>query len=131
MSAKPKSKPSSKQKNVVRAKTLPNSDKTETSEESMIRVGLRREGKNRTLNLRVNARCLEVIDKAVELQPNSDRTKYILDAAYKAAENDLYKRVNFFLSKEEFCDLEKILNAKPRNLPKLKALLNEKAPWKK
>lgn len=87
--------------------------------------------KSKTLNLRVSARCLEVIDRAASLQPNSDRTKYILDAAYKAAENDLYNRVNFFITDEEFVQLEDLLNAKPRDLPKLRALLNEKAPWKK
>ncbi len=127
MSAKPKPAPKSRHKATARA-----TDAQElTVSANVTNRVIKRQVKNKTVNLRVNARCLEIIDRAAELQANSDRTKYILDAAYKAAENDLYNRVNFFLSEEAFNQIEEILNATPRDLPKLRALLNEKAPWKK
>jgi uncharacterized protein (DUF1778 family) len=127
MSEKPKPAPKSRRKTTIHV--------TETREASasanVVNKVAKRQVKNKTVNLRINARCLEVIDRAAALQSSLDRTKYILDAAYKAAENDLYNRVNFFLPDEAFSQIEEILNAKSRDLPKLRALLSEKAPWKK
>lgn len=87
--------------------------------------------KKRPINLKYPVDRLALLDRAVKLHPNSDRTKYIIDAVTKAVENDLFDRRDFFLSEEDFNAFEEILNSPPQDLTKLKTLLKEKAPWEK
>jgi uncharacterized protein (DUF1778 family) len=85
----------------------------------------------KVVNLKYPVAKLALLDKAVKLHPNSDRTKYILDAVTRAVENDLLDRKDFFLSEKDFDAFEKMLSAPPRDLKTLKALFKEKAPWEK
>jgi len=86
--------------------------------------------KEATINLRIEPSQLAMIDKATRLQ-NKDRTSFILDVAYREAINVLLDRRLFLLDEEQFNEFENILNSEPRDLPKLKALLQKKAPWEK
>lgn len=83
------------------------------------------------VNLKYPVKSLALLDKAVKLYPNLDRTKYILDAVSRAVENDLLDRKDFFLNEQDFDAFEKMLNAPPRDIKVLKALFKEKAPWEK
>lgn len=83
------------------------------------------------VNLKYPIRSLALLDKAVKLHPNLDRTKYILDAVSRAVENDLLDRKDFFLNEKDFDAFEKILNSSPRDIKTLKILFKEKAPWEK
>ncbi|MBI2791145.1 MAG: DUF1778 domain-containing protein [Gammaproteobacteria bacterium] len=85
----------------------------------------------KVVNLKYPITKLTLLDKAVKLHPNSDRTKYILDAVTRAVENDLLDRKDFFLNEKDFDAFEKMLNSPPRDIKTLKALFKEKAPWEK
>lgn len=74
---------------------------------------------------------LALLDKAAKLRAHSDRTSYIIDAVTEAVENDLLDRQDFFLNDNDFDAFKKILDASPKEIPALKALLKEKAPWEK
>lgn len=87
--------------------------------------------KKRPINLKYPVDRLLLLDRAVKLHPNSDRTSYIIEAVTKAVEHDLLDRRDFFLSEKDFNAFEEILNAPPQDLKKLKTLLKEKAPWEK
>lgn len=86
--------------------------------------------KEATINLRVDASQLALIDKATSLQ-KKDRTSFILDIVYREAINVLLDRRLFLVDEQQFDEFENILNSAPRDLPKLKALLLKKAPWEK
>lgn len=83
-----------------------------------------------TINLRIDATQLAMIDKAIALQ-KKDRTSFILDLAYQEAINVVLDRRLYLLDEDGFNRFESILNSAPRDLPALKALLLKKAPWEK
>lgn len=85
----------------------------------------------KVVNLKYPVKNLALLDKAVKLRPHSDRTSYIIDAVTRAVENDLLDRQDFFLSDKDFDIFKKMLDASPKEIPELKALLKEKAPWEK
>lgn len=87
--------------------------------------------KKRIVNIKYPVARLALLDKAVKLHANSDRTKYILDAVNQAVENDLLDRRDFFLSDQDFDAFEKALKTPPKDIKTLKALFKEKAPWEK
>lgn len=85
----------------------------------------------RVVNLKYPVKNLALLDKAVKLRSHSDRTSYIIDAVTRAAENDLLDRQDFFLNDKDFASFKKMLDAPPKEIATLKALLKEKAPWEK
>jgi uncharacterized protein (DUF1778 family) len=87
--------------------------------------------KRKLVNLKYPVHSLALLDKAVKLHPNTDRTKYILDVVMPAVENDLFNRKDFFLNEKDFQAFQDILHSPPRNIETLKALFKEKAPWEK
>lgn len=86
--------------------------------------------KEATINLRVDTSQLALIDEATSLQ-KKDRTNFILDVVYREAVNVILDRRLFTLDEQSFSEFENILNAAPRELPKLKALLQKKPAWEK
>ena len=90
-----------------------------------------RKSAKKVVNLKYPTASLNLLDKAVQLHPHSDRTKYIIDAVSKAVENDLLNRRNFFLNEQDFATFESILQSPARDIKTLKALFKEKAPWEK
>lgn len=87
--------------------------------------------KRKLINLKYPVHSLSLLDKAVKLHPNTDRTKYILDVVMPAVENDLFSRKEFFLNEEDFQAFQAILKAPPKKIEALKTLFKEKAPWEK
>lgn len=85
----------------------------------------------KVVNLKYPVKNLALLDKVVKLRPHSDRTSYIIEAVTRAVENDLLDRQDFFLSDKDFDAFKKMLDAPPKEIPALKALLKEKAPWEK
>ncbi len=91
----------------------------------------RKKSPKKVVNIKYPITRLALLDKAVKLHANSDRTKYIIEAVNRAVENDLLNRRDFFLNDRDFKEFEKILNSPPRDIKTLKALFKEKAPWEK
>jgi len=99
--------------------------------ESARKVTPKKQPQKKVVNFKYSVKSLALLDKAVKLHPNADRTSYIIEAINRAVENDLLDRRDFFLNDEDYDDFMKLLNAPPRDIKTLKALFKEKAPWEK
>ena len=84
--------------------------------------------RSKVVNLRVEANKRNLIDTAASLSGKT-RTEFILDAAYKAAEEALLDRRLFILSDEEWEAFNNALDAPPKENEKLAKLLKAKTPW--
>jgi len=91
----------------------------------------KKEPQKRVVNVKYPLKNLVLLDKAVKLRPHSDRTSYIIEAVTQAVENDLLDRRDFFLSDNDFSAFKKVLDAPAQEIPLLKVLFKEKAPWEK
>jgi len=85
-------------------------------------------GRGDTINLRANARQKALIDQAAKAQGRS-RTDFMLGAACREAEEVLLDRRYFLLTDEAFQEFSTMLDAPPEDNPKLRRLLETKAPW--
>lgn len=90
----------------------------------------RPQNKDALINLRAHPTQREIIDKAAALL-KKNRTEFILDAAYREAENVLLDKRIFFADEKSFALFEAMLNEPTKDNKKLKDLLNRKAPWEK
>jgi uncharacterized protein (DUF1778 family) len=81
-----------------------------------------------TINLRASARQKSLIDQAARAQGRS-RTDFMLGAACREAEEVLLDRRYFVLSGEAFEKFSAALDAPPAQNPRLRRLLETKAPW--
>lgn len=81
-----------------------------------------------TINLRANLRQRSVIDRAAQALGRS-RSDFMLDAACREAEAVLLDRRYFVLDAEAFTAFIDALDQPPAENPRLRRLLDEKAPW--
>jgi len=81
-----------------------------------------------TINLRASRRQKGLIDRAAEALGRS-RSEFMLDTACREAETVLLDRRYFSLSEDEFRRFTALLDRPPKDNPRLRRLLQSKAPW--
>ena len=86
--------------------------------------------KTAPINMRVEPTQQALLTKAAALL-HKDRSAFILDVACREAENVLLDQRLFQLNQEDFEAFEAALIAPIPEKAKLKALLQEPAPWEK
>jgi uncharacterized protein (DUF1778 family) len=87
-----------------------------------------RTGRGEIINLRASQRQKVLIDRAAEALGRS-RSDFMLDTACREAESVLLDRRYFALSGDQFKRFKSILDNPPKDNPKLRRLLQSKAPW--
>jgi uncharacterized protein (DUF1778 family) len=85
-------------------------------------------GRSETINLRASRKQKALIDQAADAL-GRNRSDFMLDAACREAEAVLLDRRYFVLSNETFGRFTKMLDKPPAENPKLRRLLETKAPW--
>ncbi|MGD9538495.1 MAG: DUF1778 domain-containing protein [Alphaproteobacteria bacterium] len=81
-----------------------------------------------SINLRASRKQRSLIDRAAEAL-GKNRSDFMLEASCREAEAVLLDRRYFVLDAERFKAFTALLDAPPRNNPRLRRLLAEKAPW--
>jgi uncharacterized protein (DUF1778 family) len=81
-----------------------------------------------TINLRASRRQKALIDRAAEALGRS-RSDFMLDTACREAESILLDRRYFSLSEDEFKKFSAMLDRPPKDNPRLRRLLQTRAPW--
>ena len=81
-----------------------------------------------TINLRASQKQKALIDRAAEALGRS-RSDFMLETACREAETVLLDRRYFTLSEDEFRRFKAMLDKPPGDNPKLRRLLQRKAPW--
>ena len=92
----------------------------------MIKKGVGARGE--TINLRATRRQKTLIDRAAETLGRS-RSDFMLEISCREAETVLLDRRYFALSAEAFRRFKAMLDKPPASNPKLRRLLETKAPW--
>lgn len=85
-------------------------------------------GRNETINLRASPKQKVLIDRAAEALGRS-RSDFMLDTACREAESILLDRRYFSLPEDDFKKFLAMLDSPPRDNPRLRRLLQTKAPW--
>jgi len=93
----------------------------------IVRTRAKRE-RGETINLRASQKQKSLIDRAAEALGRS-RSDFMLDTACREAESILLDRRYFSLSEEDFKKFTAMLDSPPRDNPKLRRLLQSRAPW--
>lgn len=88
-----------------------------------------KKAKNFTINMRIDAKRKALIEEAAKSR-HTDRSNFILDAAYKAAEETILDRNVIILSDEDFNDFDRALsNEKLEDNKCLLKFLKKKSRW--
>jgi uncharacterized protein (DUF1778 family) len=87
-------------------------------------------GRREMINLRASQKQKQLIDRAAELLGRT-RSDFMLDTACREAETVLLDGRYFELSPETFKRFTAMLDKPPANNPKLRRLLQTRAPWDK
>ena len=82
-----------------------------------------------TISLRIPPDARDLIDRAAKATGRT-RTDFMLETARKAAEEVLLDQRFFYLDPAEYAAFVRALDAPPRDLPELRKLLAEPAPWR-
>jgi uncharacterized protein (DUF1778 family) len=82
-----------------------------------------------TISMRIPPDARDLIDRAAQATGRT-RTDFMLETARKAAEEVLLDQRFFYLDTAEYAAFVKALDAPPRDLPELRKLLAEPAPWR-
>ena len=82
------------------------------------------------INLRADEQRRSLIDRAAEAV-GKNRSEFMLDAAAREATRILLDRCFFELQSKEFREFVRILDATPKANPRLRKLLERKAPWER
>lgn len=85
-------------------------------------------GRGETINLRASRQQKALIDRAAEAL-GRNRSDFMLDTACREAESVLLDRRYFALSDDAFRRFTRLLDSPPKDNPKLRRLLQTKAPW--
>jgi uncharacterized protein (DUF1778 family) len=85
-------------------------------------------GQGEMINLRASRKQKTLIDRAAEALGRT-RSDFMLDTACREAESVLLDRRYFALSEEAFNRFTSILDSPLRDNPRLRRLLQTKAPW--
>jgi len=83
-----------------------------------------------TINLRTSRRQKALIDRAAEALGRT-RSDFMLDTACREAEAVLLDRRYFVLSEDAFRKFTAMLDKPPKDNPRLRRLLQTKAPWER
>ncbi len=84
--------------------------------------------RNEIINLRATRRRKELIDRAAALLDRS-RSDFMLEAACREAQALLVDQNHFSLPEEKFKRFLAALDRPPKDNPKLRQLLQSRAPW--
>ena len=84
--------------------------------------------RSEVVNMRIEPNQLDLIDAAAAVCGKS-RSAFMLDAAYRAAEEALLDRRLFRLSDEQWEAFNQALDTSPVKNEKLHQLLQAKSPW--
>ncbi|MFE1748572.1 DUF1778 domain-containing protein [Coleofasciculus sp. H7-2] len=84
--------------------------------------------RSEVVNMRVEPNQLDLIDSAASLSGKT-RSAFMLDAAYRAAEEALLDRRLFCLSDEQWKAFNQALDTSPTKNEKLIELLQAPTPW--
>ncbi len=95
-----------------------------------MRVSPRSSVKRETLNIRIQPKVRNLIDRAAALV-GKNPTDFVLDAARRAAEVALLDRTIFMLGPKAYADFLERLDAPPQPNPRLRRRLQTPAPWEK
>ena len=87
-------------------------------------------GRTETINVRATRQQTALIDQAAEALGRS-RSDFMLDTVCREAESVLLDRRYFALSEEAFRKFTTMLDRPPKDNPKLRRLLETKAPWER
>src|SRR5437588_10558818 len=87
-----------------------------------------RTGRDAVINLRASQRQKLLIDRAAEALGRS-RSDFMLDTACREAESVLLDRRYFTLSADDFKKFAAMLDRPPKDNPRLRRLLQTRAPW--
>jgi len=87
-------------------------------------------GRGETINLRATQKQKVLIDRAAEALGRS-RSDFMLETACREAETVLLDRRYFALSEDAFKRFRAMLDKPPASNPKLRRLLQTKAPWER
>lgn len=85
-------------------------------------------GRGETINIRASRGQKALIDQAAAALGRS-RSDFMLDTVCREAEAVLLDQRYFTLSKEDFKRFTAMLDKPPKDNPKLRRLLEAKAPW--
>ena len=85
-------------------------------------------GRGETINLRATQRQKVLIDRAAEALGRS-RSDFMLETSCREAETVLLDRRYFALSDDAFRRFTAMLDKPPASNPKLRRLLQTRAPW--
>jgi len=83
-----------------------------------------------SINIRAKSQQRDVIDLAAKRLGRS-RSDFMLDAAYRAAEDVLLDQAFFSVDQETFEKLEALIEKPLPSSDRLRRLLNTPAPWEK
>ncbi len=83
-----------------------------------------------TINLRASRKQKQLIDHAAEALGRS-RSDFMLETACREAESVLLDQRYFSLPANEFRKFAAMLDGPPKDNPKLRRLLQAKAPWER
>jgi len=84
--------------------------------------------RSEVVNMRIEPNQLDLIDTAAALCGKS-RSAFMLDAAYRAAQEAMLDRRLFCLNDEQWEAFNKALDTPPTKNEKLTQLLQAQAPW--
>ena len=87
-------------------------------------------GRAETINLRATRKQKALIDQAAEALGRS-RSDFMLDTVCREAQSVLLDRRYFSLTEEAFREFNIMLDTPPKDNPKLRRLLESKAPWER
>jgi uncharacterized protein (DUF1778 family) len=76
------------------------------------------------IHLRTPPGTKSLLQRAAELSGSGNLTDYVLRAAVARAREDLMSQQTFAMTDLQWREFHKHLDAKPRDLPRLRALLN-------
>ena len=91
-------------------------------------MGATRALRDQTISIRVSRRQRDVIDQAA-LALGKSRSDFMVESAYREAEQVLLDRTVFTLDEQAFEEFEALLDAPPAPTEALRKLLTSKAPW--
>lgn len=86
------------------------------------------ETRDRSINIRVSSRIIDLIDRAASLQHKS-RSDFMVEAAARTAEDVLLDGNVFTLAGEEWDEYVATIANPPEPTENLRAFLREPAPW--
>jgi uncharacterized protein (DUF1778 family) len=91
-------------------------------------VTTKRAAKRDSLNLRIKPEARGLIDRAARAA-GKNRTDFVLEAACRAAEDQLLDRTVFTVSPKAYAEFLARLDAPPRPNARLRRTMRTRAPW--